>query len=434
MTVTVMNMISNIMLFIFADTIYPYYYAKQERIPNYIKMLAVTGTSAVLALLHPVELKFINYVLVVFAINIYNKIFYKTEGYSYILFNTVTLLFLLLAEFSSVIIIPLITHETINQYLETGNLISSYLINWFIMFVLFETGYMLIKKYKKKLPVITGFGITAYILLFVFEIIMIGYTTKLASDETTDTVLIVVLSGYFLINLLVAYLIFKTSKSSEVKYEYELLQQQSVTQLTLYRDLLEKYDQSQEITHDVKKHLETLSGLLSDKDIKAKEYLSDFSREIDCMKPQFRSENAILDVIINHKILQSELKNIEFSVDYDDADLSFISDMDITIMLANALDNAFEAVEEIDGDRRNVRLVINYMSGFILINVSNHYYEVNREPDGRFVSTKKNHAGIGLRNVQKAVEKYDGVYRAEVKGDRFIVKITIPYVKKERSE
>lgn len=76
-------------------------------------------------------------------------------------------------------------------------------------------------------------------LLFAFEIIMIGYTTKLASDEKTTTVLLIVLSGYFLINLLVAYLIFKSSRGSEVKYEYELLQQQAATQMTLYRDLLE---------------------------------------------------------------------------------------------------------------------------------------------------------------------------------------------------
>lgn len=432
MVTTVMNIISNIILFVFAEKIYPYYYAPKKG-SAYLKAAVITGISVLLALLHPIELKFINYVLVVLSINIYNKNFYKTEGYSYILFNTAALLFLLLTEFASVIIIPLITHETINEYLTEGNLLSSYLINWFIMFVIFETVYMMIKKRKEQIPSITLTGIAAYLLLFVFEIVMIGYTTKLASDEKTTTVLLVVLSGYFLINLLVAYLIFKSSRGSEVKYEYELLQQQATTQMTLYRDLLEKYEQSQEITHDVNRHLETLSGLLADKETKAEKYLSDFAQKIEQSKPQFKSKNAILDVIINHKILQSELKNIHFIVDYDDTDLDFISDMDITVILANVLDNAYEAVEKLDENHREVRLVINYMAGFVLINVSNNYAQVNREPDGKFLSTKKNHLGIGMKNVQRTVEKYDGIYGAEVKGDRFIVKITIPYVKKERS-
>lgn len=432
MITAIMNTFSNMILFVFAEKIYPYYYAPKRK-SIYLKAAVITGISILLAILHPIELSFINYILVVIAINAYNKIFYKTNDFSYILFNTAALLFLLLAEFASVIIIPLITHETINEYLKNGNLFSSYLINWFVMFVIFETVYMTIKKQKEQIPSVTLAGIAAYLLLFVFEIIMIGYTTKLASDEKATMVLLIVLSGYFLINLVVAYLIFKSSRGSEVKYEYELLQQQAATQMMLYRDLLEKYEQSQEITHDVNRHLEILSSLLVDKETKAEKYLSDFAQEIERTKPQFKSQNAILNVIINHKILQSELKNINFIVDYDDTDLNFISDMDITVILANVLDNAYEAVENLDENHREVRLVINYIAGFVFINVSNNYVQVNRGSDGKFLSTKKSHLGIGMKNVQRTVEKYDGIYDAEISGDKFIVKITIPYEKKERS-
>ena len=87
----------------------------------------------------------------------------------------------------------------------------------------------------------------------------------------------------------------------------------------------------------------------------------------------------------------------------------------------------------LDQNHKEVRLVINYIAGFVLINVLNNYAQVNREPDGKFISTKKNHLGIGMKNVQRTVEKYDGIYSAEINDDRFIVKITISYVKKERS-
>lgn len=431
MTSIVMNAVSMMILLLFADKIYPHYYPQKKVRFKYERYLFIAAASILLAVLHEYELDIINYVFIVAAVNVYNKLFYQTEGYMYILFNVSAMLFLLLVEFISVIIIPLMTHETINNYLEEGNLLSSYLINWFVMFAIFEPGYMLLKRNREKLPIITLSGIAAYMILFVFEIMMIGYTTKLASDEKTTTALILTLGGYTFINLLVAYLIFKTAKNSEVKYENELLQQQSMTQMTLYRDLLEKYEESQRMTHDVKRHLKALSGLIGDES-KARSYLAEFIEETKKFKPQFKSKNAILDVIINHKMLQAELKEIEFTVDYAEVDMSFISDMDITIMLANALDNAYEAVEALEKNRRQVKLIITRMSGFLLINISNSYSEVNQKPNGKFITTKKDHHGLGLKNVQRAVEKYDGVYIAEVIDDKFKVKITIPFAN-ERS-
>lgn len=429
----IMNTVSMMILFLFADKIYPHYYPQKKERFKYEKYLFIAVVSILLAVLHEHEMDIINYVLVVAAVNVYNKLFYKTEGYMYILFNVSALLFMLMAEFVSVIMIPLLAHKTINEYLEEGNLIISYLINWFVMFAIFEPGYMFLKRKNEKLPSITLSGIAAYILLFVFEVIMIGYTTKLASDEKTTTVLILTLCGYTFINLLAAYLIFKTAKNGEIKYENELLQQQSMTQMMLYRDLLEKYDESQRTAHDFKRHLKILLGLIGDED-RARKYLEEFIEKTEKMKPQFKSRNAILDVIINHKILQAELKEIEFTVDYTDVDMSFISDMDITIMLANALDNSYEAVEALEKNRRQVKLIITKMSDFLLINISNTYNNVEQKPDGKFATTKKNHSGLGLKNVQKAVEKYDGIYKAEVVEDKFKVKITIPILNsRERS-
>lgn len=425
MVSVVMNTVSIIILFLFARKIYPHFYPQKKESFKYAEYAYIAMASILIAVCHEHEPDVINYILVVMAINIYNKIFYKTNGYLYILFNLSALLFLLLVEFVSVIIIPLMTHKTINEYLEKGNLISSYLINWFVMLAILEPGYMLLKRKSEKLPSITISGIAAYISLFVFEIVMIGYTTKLASDKKTTTILIVTLCGYTFINLLAAYLIFKTAKNSEIQYENELLQQQSLMQITLYNDLLKKYELSHETIHDVRKHLKSLAGLIENES-KASQYIAEYLKEIEQIEPQFKSKNEILNIIINHKMFQGKDKGIALKVDYGNVDMSFISDIDITVMLANVLDNAFEAVESLDESNREVKLIITSMSNFLLINISNIYLTVDQRPDGKFESTKKNHSGLGLKNVQKAVEKYDGIYKAEVADDKFKVKITIP--------
>ncbi len=425
MVSVVMNTVSIIILFLFASKVYPHFYPQKLETFKYAEYAYIAIASILLAVCHEREPDVINYILVVMAINIYNKIFYKTNGYLYILFNLSALLFLLLVEFVSVIIIPLMTHKTINEYLEKGNLISSYLINWFVMLAILEPGYMFLKRRSEKLPSITMSGIAAYISLFAFEIVMIGYTTKLASDEKITTILIVTLCGYTFINLLAAYLIFKTAKNSEIQYENELLQQQSMMQIKLYNDLLKKYELSHETIHDVRKHLKSLEGLIENEG-KASPYIAEYLKEIEQIEPQFKSQNEILNIIINHKMFQGKDKGITLNVDYGNVDMSFISDVDITVMLANVLDNAFEAVESLDESNREVKLIITSMSNFLLINISNIYLTVDQRPDGKFESTKKNHSGLGLKNVQKAVEKYDGIYKAEVANEKFKVKITIP--------
>ena len=157
----IMNTVSMMILFLFADKIYPHYYPQKKEMFKYEKYLFIAAASILLAVLHEHEMDIINYVLVVAAVNVYNKLFYKTEGYMYILFNVSALLFMLMAEFVSVIMIPLLAHKTINEYLEEGNLIISYLINWFVMFAIFEPGYMFLKRKNEKLPSITLSGIAA---------------------------------------------------------------------------------------------------------------------------------------------------------------------------------------------------------------------------------------------------------------------------------
>ena len=55
MITTVMNIISNIMLFVFAEKIYPYYYPPKKR-TAYLKIALIIGISVLLALLQPIEL------------------------------------------------------------------------------------------------------------------------------------------------------------------------------------------------------------------------------------------------------------------------------------------------------------------------------------------------------------------------------------------
>ncbi len=105
--------------------------------------------------------------------------------------------------------------------------------------------------------------------------------------------------------------------------------------------------------------------------------------------------------------------------------LDFLSDMDLTTIVSNLLDNAIEAVSELDKDR-TVLFVIEEQMQCCMIHTENKYEKLNPNTENSFLSTKNGHAGIGLKNIEMTVKKYNGIWKATVENNSFVVSITIP--------
>ena len=106
----------------------------------------------------------------------------------------------------------------------------------------------------------------------------------------------------------------------------------------------------------------------------------------------------------------------------DDVDLSFMQSMDITTIFANILDNAIEANEQVEPDRRYITVFIRQVQGHLAVVV-----EIRCAGDTPFdywegSSDKKNHLGIGLSNVDTALDKYDAGLITERRDYRFVAK------------
>lgn len=66
------------------------------------------------------------------------------------------------------------------------------------------------------------------------------------------------------------------------------------------------------------------------------------------------------------------------------------------------------------------------MNEFIIINISNPVYTTPKRNGRLFKTSKQGHSGIGLSNVVKSVEKYNGHLICETENNCFIVNIVIP--------
>ena len=97
-------------------------------------------------------------------------------------------------------------------------------------------------------------------------------------------------------------------------------------------------------------------------------------------------------------------------------------------IISNLLNNAIEACEKIQDDKRIIEFEIAGYNSQIFISVCNSYdMESIINQKQKFITTKEdklNH-GIGLENVRRTVNKYDGYMRIFQENERFIVTINI---------
>ena len=138
---------------------------------------------------------------------------------------------------------------------------------------------------------------------------------------------------------------------------------------------------------------------------------------------KYYSDNKMLNIILNDKFTQAERDGVRTKAMMGEADLSFMSDLDITTIFANLLDNALYASRQVKNS--DITIKMDTFNEFIVVSIQNSAVQ----PHKIEYSQKRNregHMGLGLVNVRQTLEKYHGTLQTEQNGGEFQVNITIP--------
>lgn len=181
------------------------------------------------------------------------------------------------------------------------------------------------------------------------------------------------------------------------------------------------------IRHDIKNHLFALKSLYEKGDIDSfKDYFNCILSNIDMEEKLCNSGNIIVDSMINYKL--KGVANTDISVDVFIPEKLDISDMDITVILGNLLDNALRAIKKVKerGEESKLHLNLNYTKGRLILRIENSYLNVNLVR-GNFLTTKKDKKGhgLGLESVKEVLSKYDGVLQITCDKGIFIVEAVL---------
>ena len=176
-----------------------------------------------------------------------------------------------------------------------------------------------------------------------------------------------------------------------------------------YRHICASIESSRRMNHDLRHHMITLQGFLQGGRVQdACDYLDqylDSARQVELVE---LCRNPVVNMVVGHYRSLALHKDIQFQPRIQVPDQLSVSDIDLSVILGNLLENAIDAADCGEGDERFIQFHMLCSGQKLAITVDHGFHDEIKKVDGRYVSSKPNHSGLGLRNIEMIAEKYEG--------------------------
>lgn len=236
----------------------------------------------------------------------------------------------------------------------------------------------------------------------------------------------------FIINfgsLLIYYLILILDGQLLKNMELEEQQHYRELEQVAYQALQERMEETRRMRHDLRHHIHMVNYYLEEKEYdKLQEYVNAYRDSIpDGEKIRF-CEHRLINNIVFYFASQAHEHEIDF-----DAKLSIAGDMpmnehEISVLFGNLLENAVDACLEQKDFGRRIIVKGKGDAHSLIFTVDNTFEnEIRKSEKGELLTTKPNGNGIGVNSAKKIVERYNGFFSADKKGDMFCVSFMLNF-------
>lgn len=163
--------------------------------------------------------------------------------------------------------------------------------------------------------------------------------------------------------------------------------------------------------HDLRHHLHFLQECIRGNQLEqAMQYMEGICDDLDKIPVKKYCINEALNLILSSYLEKASEQGIQTTVSVTATDFSRFQIPDLCSLLANALENAIHACEDIaDPNTRYIRLKIYEKNHQLCINMANSYGKEPVFENDIPVSHRAGH-GIGVQSMISVIEKYHGIY------------------------
>ncbi len=208
----------------------------------------------------------------------------------------------------------------------------------------------------------------------------------------------------------------KLQQNFRLSTEISLLEQEEHSLNRYVEEAKTRYDETKSFRHDIRNHIAVVKNLLqSGKLEEAVSYMEDMDDMAEKMSFPCSTNNPVVDILVGNKLGIAKSMGIDVDCSLLLPYPCSLRDIDICIILSNALDNAIQAVKRLDAGREKYIRVSGRIQGdFLMMEIENSF-----QGKGAF---KK---GTGLSNVKKAAEKYGGAMSIETPENKFVLHVLL---------
>lgn len=208
----------------------------------------------------------------------------------------------------------------------------------------------------------------------------------------------------------------KLQQNFRLSTEISLLEQEEHSLNQYVEEAKTRYDETKSFRHDIRNHIAVVKNLLqSGKLEEAVSYMEDMDDMAEKMSFPCSTNNPVVDILVGNKLGIAKSMGIDVDCSLLLPYPCSLKDIDICIILSNALDNAVQAVKRLDaGMEKYIHVSGRIQGDFLMMEIENSFHE-----KGTF---KK---GTGLSNVKKVAEKYGGAMSIEAQENKFVLHVLL---------
>lgn len=295
-------------------------------------------------------------------------------------------------------------NETLSSITQVFIGITSKLIN----FILVQLLVLLIrhKSIKQNVKFLPLFIYPMTSMAFVIAISWLSEKYAFTKSELSVIVIISLIDAIMCV-VIFMYYGFLEEKDREIK---QLEKEQQFVELNnSYMQVLEHQNNEMRMMfHDTKNHYNAIANMDSTEEIHS--YVDALFDDIQKYQIIKLTNNKMLDLLLSKYKAVCGSKNISFNIEVKTANLDYIDDSDLSILICNLLDNAVESAER--SIQKSIVFSLRRVNTFDVLNVIN---SCDTEPEikGKIIKTSKKDKsahGYGIKIISKYAKKNNAEY------------------------
>lgn len=221
-------------------------------------------------------------------------------------------------------------------------------------------------------------------------------------------------------------------ENQEEQYAKHALESQT-EDIERHMDQIEDmYEKIRSMRHDMGNHMAVIEGLIENGEKDAlNEYIGQWKKNYEEAGMPVKTGNPIIDVAISEFAGRFDKAKIPFEYSFRYPDQLQINPFDMSVVITNALQNAYEA--SVSAQDPAVKLTSVIRDNTFIISLKNHIDNkayIDPEEDLPVSSKKEDGHGYGLKNIRIIARKYKGdiEIRQEADKDGYIFVLNVMFI------